>query len=73
MLHLANLFALLPLLASMAAESRASPISRREVPQGMTLVTVITLADEAELSHKKYLTATQASLQLDNPAGIVDP
>lgn len=34
MLQLKNLFALLPLLASMAIESGASPIAKREVPQG---------------------------------------
>ncbi|KAI9638445.1 uncharacterized protein MKK02DRAFT_6664, partial [Dioszegia hungarica] len=54
-----KLFALLPLLASMATESGASPITKREVPQ--------------ELSHKKYLTATQQSLQLNNPDKIQDP
>lgn len=34
MLYLMKLFALLPLLASMATESGASPITKREVPQG---------------------------------------
>ncbi|ORX39596.1 hypothetical protein BD324DRAFT_678715 [Kockovaella imperatae] len=52
---------LLPLLASLG---EARPISRgavhkREVPQ--------------ELSHKRFLTAVQTSLQANNPDNIVDP
>lgn len=43
----------------LAAQVAARPLSRREVPQ--------------EHSHEKFLTAVGASLNLNNPAKIVDP
>jgi hypothetical protein len=74
MVQLKTLFALLPILASMAMERGASPI-KREVPQGGSDIGLPFKPQlmQLEKSHQKFVTATQAALQLNNPAGIVDP
>ena len=60
----AHLFALLPLLATFAPAfahpiTGSASLQKREVPQ--------------EHSHEKILTAVRTALNMNNPAGIVDP
>lgn len=67
-------------LVSLSISASAAPILRREVPQGVYIPSSYLCSDELthgpvcqEHSHEKILTSVRASLDTNNPAGIVDP